>query len=79
MAETVYRLQGLEPAWPLLVELAWLSPKRLGGLMQSLGDPSLLALRRRFDANFDGDGTIEDLAWFPAWALTDKPGSPARV
>jgi hypothetical protein len=79
MAETVYILQGLEPAWPLLVELAWLSPKRLGGLMQSLGDPSLLALRRRFDANFDGDGTIEDLAWFPAWALTDKPGLAALL
>jgi hypothetical protein len=52
MAETVYRLQGLDPAWPLLAELAWLSPKKLGSLMQTLGDSALLALRRRFDANF---------------------------
>ncbi|MCY1263979.1 hypothetical protein D9M68_137960 [compost metagenome] len=77
MAETVYRLQGLESAWPLLAELAWLSPKRLGALMQGLGDSSLLALRRVFDANFDGDGTLDDLAWFPAWALTEKPGLAA--
>ncbi|SPC06649.1 hypothetical protein [Cupriavidus oxalaticus] len=77
MAETVYRLQGLESAWPLLAELAWLSPKRLGALMQGLGDSSLLALRRVFDANFDGDGTLDDLAWFPAWALTERPGLAA--
>jgi len=74
MAETVYRLQGLDPAWPLLAELAWLSPKKLGALIQTLGDSSLLALRRRFDAKFDGDGTLDDLAWLPAWSLTEKPG-----
>lgn len=77
MAETVYRLQGLEPAWPLLAELSWLSPRKFGALMQALGDSSLLALRRVFDANFDGEGTIDDLAWFPAWALSEKPGLAA--
>ncbi|RDK06316.1 hypothetical protein DN412_32185 [Cupriavidus lacunae] len=79
MAETVYRLQGLDPAWPLLAELAWLSPRKLGALMQTLGDSSLLALRRLFDANFDGDGTTDDLAWFPAWAMTERPGLAALL
>ncbi|RWA50443.1 hypothetical protein AU476_27885 [Cupriavidus sp. UYMSc13B] len=79
MAETVYRLQGLDPAWPLLAELAWLSPKKLGALIRSLGDSSLLALRRRFDANFDGDGTSEDLSWLPAWSMTEKPGLAALL
>ncbi|MFC4518463.1 hypothetical protein [Cupriavidus pinatubonensis] len=74
MAETVYRLEGLDAAWPLLAELAWLSPKKLGAVMQTLGDSPLLALRRRFDANFEGDGSADDLAFFPAWALTEKPG-----
>ncbi|WP_232348073.1 hypothetical protein [Cupriavidus taiwanensis] len=79
MAETVYRLQGLDPAWPLLAELAWLSPKKLGALMQTLGDSSLVALRRRFDASFDGDGTSEDLRWFPAWSMTETPGLAALL
>ncbi len=47
--------------------------------MQTLGDPSLAALRRRFDANFDGDGTVEDLAFFPAWAVAEKPGLAALL
>ncbi|WP_226797967.1 hypothetical protein [Cupriavidus necator] len=79
MAETVYRLQGLDPAWPLLAELAWLSPRKLGALMQTLGDSSLLALRQLFDANFDGDGTTDDLVWFPAWAMTERPGLAALL
>jgi len=74
MAESVYRLEGLAAAWPLLAELGWLSPKKLGALMQTLGDSSLLALRRAFDANFDGEGTIEDISWFAAWAIAEKPG-----
>ena len=28
---------------------------------------------RKFDANFEGSGQTADLAWFPAWVLTDKP------
>lgn len=79
MAETVYRLQGLDAAWPLLAELAWLSPKKLGALMQTLGDSSLVALRRRFDSSFEGDGTADDLAFFPAWTLTEKPGLAALL
>jgi hypothetical protein len=74
MAEARYHADGLEPVWPLLTELAWLSPGRFAGLSQRLADVSLDALRRKFDANFEGSGQMADLAWFPAWVLTDKPG-----
>jgi hypothetical protein len=74
MAEARYRSEGLESVWPLLTELAWLSPGRFATLSQRLADVSLDALRRKFDANFDGSGQTADLAWFPAWVLTEKPG-----
>ena len=61
------------PAWPLLAELAWLAPERFDTLQRQLGDPLLARLRRRFDAGFDGIGDASDLAWFPAWVLTDTP------
>jgi hypothetical protein len=74
MAEARYRLDGLEAAWPLLAELAWLSPIRLDGLMTRLDDRSLNALLRTFNARFDGKGDVSDLEWFPAWILTEKAG-----
>jgi hypothetical protein len=36
-------------------------------------------LRRRFDATFDGQGEVTDLAWIPAWVLTDKPALAALL
>ena len=74
MAEARYRADGLESVWPLLTELAWLSPGHFAALLQRLADVSLDALRRKFDANFEGSGQTADLAWFPAWVLIDKPG-----
>ncbi|MBC8749256.1 MULTISPECIES: hypothetical protein [Paraburkholderia] len=74
MAECRYRLDGLEAAWPLLAELAWLAPPRFDGLLRHLEDSSLDTLRRTFDASFEGGGDIADLAWFPAWALIQKTG-----
>jgi hypothetical protein len=72
MTEARYRLDGLDAAWPLLVELAWLSPSRFDQLSGRLGDASVNTLRRTFDASFDGAGDIDDLAWLPAWILTEK-------
>jgi hypothetical protein len=74
MTEARYRLDGLDAAWPLLVELAWLSPSRFDQLLSRLGDSSIKTLRRVFDTSFDGAGDIGDLAWFPAWVLTEKAG-----
>lgn len=47
---------------------------RFATLSHRLADVSLNALRRKFDANFEGSGQTADLAWFPAWVLTEKPG-----
>jgi len=78
MAEARYRIDGLEASWSLLAELAWLSPGRFDALTKRLAEPSLDKLRKRFDASFDagvdGSGDIADLAWFPAWVLTEKAG-----
>lgn len=79
MAEARYHQLDLDGSWDLLAELAWLSPRLLDELMRSIGDPLLQKLRERFDASFDGDGGVEDLAWFPAWLLTEKPSLGARL
>ncbi len=72
MAEARYRLHGLDVVWALLAELAWLAPARFDALTRRLADPALDKLRRRFDSSFDGEGNVSDLAWFPAWVLTEK-------
>jgi hypothetical protein len=74
MAEARHRIDGLEASWPLLAELAWLAPARFDALTRRLGDAALDKLRKAFDASFDGVGQPADLAWFPAWVLTEKPG-----
>ncbi|CAB3807539.1 hypothetical protein LMG28614_06627 [Paraburkholderia ultramafica] len=61
------------PLWPLIAELAWLAPARFAALLTTLGDASLDALRRRFDAVFPGTGEADDYACFPAWLPVVKP------
>ena len=73
MAEARLRMNGLDAALALLVQLAWLSPQRFDDLTQRIADPRLEPLRKKFDASFEGDGDVADLAWFPAWLLTEKP------
>jgi hypothetical protein len=74
VAEARYRADGLDVVWALLSELAWMSPSHFERVSKTLADPSLTRLLREFDANFEGDGDVGDLAWFPAWSLTAKPG-----
>jgi hypothetical protein len=73
MSEARLRLDKLDSSWGLLAELAWLSPQRFDALTRRLADPVLTRLRRRFDAEFEGEGTVADLAWFPAWMLCETP------
>jgi hypothetical protein len=73
MAEARFRSNGLDRTWDLLIELAWLAPERLDRLMGTIADPLLQRLRRKFDASWEGEGTASDLAWFPAWVLTEQP------
>ena len=83
MAEARFRLDGVDAVWPLLAELAWLAPRRLDLLLGRLADPLLDRLRRRFDDRFDAGGQQRDehgdLAWFPAWLLTDTPALAPRL
>lgn len=73
MAQARHRLYGLDAAWPLLAELAWLAPRRFDQLAGLLADPLLQRARRSFDAQYEGDGEPDELAWFPAWALIERP------
>ncbi|MGF6301181.1 MULTISPECIES: hypothetical protein [Paraburkholderia] len=77
MTEARYRAAGLDAAWPLLAQLAWLAPARFVALLPALGDASLDALRQRFDAEFPGTGEVDDYSWFPAWLLLVSRRSPA--
>lgn len=74
MAEARYRESGLNGAWALFAELAWLSPERFDHLAKRIEDATLQRLLKRFGADFEGDGTAADLAWFAAWVLTQEPG-----
>ncbi|SIT51593.1 conserved hypothetical protein [Paraburkholderia piptadeniae] len=79
MTEARYRTDGLDAAWPLLAELAWLAPARFAVLLPVLGDASLDALRRQFDAEFSGAGEVDDYAWLPAWLVLVKPALAGRL
>lgn len=68
MAHARYCSDGLGTTWPLLTELAWLSLGRFASLVTELCDPSLNALRRKFDAQFEGAGQTANLAWFPGYS-----------
>ncbi len=67
------RLQGLQANWGLLAELAWMAPQRLESVVQQSAEPVLQTLIRKFEDRFEGVGDASDLAWFPAWVLTERP------
>ena len=35
--------------------------------------------RRRFDAEFEGEGTVADVVWIPAWVLCETPALATRL
>jgi len=63
----------LQPTWTMLAELSWLSPQRLDDLARRSPDPLLPQLICSFEASFEGEGNVSDLAWFAAWVLTQRP------
>lgn len=79
MVQARHAQQGLDAVWDLLAELAWLAPHRLDTLMREVSDPLLDRLRERFETSIDGDGTVDELAWFPAWLLTERPSLAGRL
>lgn len=79
MAEARLAHAGLEDAWPLLFELAWLDPAGFDSLARRLEAPTLKRLLRDFDADFENetgdeqDSLFHPAAWFPAWSLMAEP------
>ncbi len=73
MLQARLRTQGLLANWGLVAELAWMSPQRLKVVIEQADDPILMALVNKFELNFEGAGDFHDLAWFPAWVLTERP------
>lgn len=73
MAHARCRLAGVDAAWPLLAELAWLAPERFGSCARQLSDPLLGRWLARFESEFDGEGGPRDLEWFPAWSIVHEP------
>lgn len=69
MIEARCRIDGFDAIWPLLAELAWMAPRRARTFAPALALPELDQLVRGFDAEFEGEGTADDFAWFPAWAV----------
>ncbi len=73
MAEARFGRGGLECAWGLLAELAWIDAPRFGVLARRLPSPPLERLLDDFDAGFQTEDEA-GFAWFPAWALVAEPG-----
>jgi hypothetical protein len=69
---------GLDAAWCLLAELAWIAPERFGTLAHRLDAPLLTRLLARFESGFESEGEC-DLAWFPAWVLVEEPALAALL
>ena len=79
MLQARLALQDLQSHWGLLAELAWLSPARLEAVITQRPDPLLQPLLTRFWQGFEGVGDVTDLAWFPAWVLTERPSLAAHL
>lgn len=72
-----FHQHGLDRAWPLLTELAWLDAARFDTLAQSLPAP---ALRRLFKEYMrEHASSFGDSCWFPAWAVVAYPDLCAVV
>ena len=73
MAEARLGRAGLEAAWPLLVELAWINSALFGELAARLPDSRLHALLQRFEADSELSEEEANLAWIAAWLLIVEP------
>lgn len=73
MLQANLELTGLQANLGILAELAWISPTRLEELVSATTEPLITQLVKKFEASFTGFETAEDLVWFPAWVLTERP------
>ena len=71
MTQARFHQGGLESAWCLLTELAWIDAQAFNRLAHQLPAPALHKHLKDFDAAIDDDEP--DRAWFPAWLLIAAP------
>lgn len=76
MAQARFYQRGLDAAWPLLIEFAWIDARAFSAFAHRLRSPSLHKLLKDFNLAFDDDNT-PDLTWFPAWLLITAPAMAA--
>src|SRR6218665_1759769 len=62
MVEARLHLVGVPATWPMLAELACLSPRRLNDLVRRSPDPLFAQWSRRFETSFEGAGDAGDRA-----------------
>lgn len=70
-ATACFHQHGLDKAWPLLAELAWLDAARFDALAQSLPAPALQRLFKEYDC--EHASSLGGSCWFPAWAVVAYP------
>jgi hypothetical protein len=51
-----------------------MAPRRAEALIERVKMAELTPLVRSFNTEFEGEGTANDFAWFPAWLLIVHPG-----
>src|SRR6218665_3649305 len=78
MVEARLHLVGVQATWPMLAELAWLSPRRLDDRARRSPDPLFAQWIRRFEASFEGAGDAGDRACTCA-AWSDLTGPPMEA
>ncbi len=71
MAQARFHQGGLESAWRLLMELAWIDAQAFRRLACQLPAPALHKNLKAFDTAIDDNEP--DYAWFPAWLLIAHP------
>jgi hypothetical protein len=76
MIEATPRIAGVDPLWSLVAKLSWMAPRRAEALTKRLQIAEMTKLVRCF--HVEGEGTADDFAWLPAWALIVHPQSAER-
>lgn len=61
----------------MLAEFAWISPRCLEDVVSATTEPMIKQLVNQFEASFIAFEAAEDLVWFPAWVLIERPNLAA--
>jgi len=77
MLQANLALTGLQSNLGMLAELAWISPRRLNDVVSATTEPLIKQMIKAFEVGFTGFESAEDLVWFPAWVLTERPNFAA--